>query len=258
MDNSEFETRAFADPYDTEQDFLEALSTCPERQQLLDEIRTFNARLGQVTGGIPTPPELCARLKAAVTEAASPTEAAAETVSNVVRLPSRSQPARLVVAAAALVLGIGMTYSTMFGSNQPSAAEIEFGQQVVNHVYAELDEIKASNGASLQQVNQAMGSIGGALDSDDAMERLGISFARDCIILPRNHSAHLVISGNRGAINIIIIDNSPVRREFTFSDDHFAAVVVPLENGNLVLVGEKSERLTDFQQVVDANLSWRI
>ena len=91
-----------------------------------------------------------------------------------------------------------------------------FGQQVVNHVYMELDEIGASSGASLQQVNQAVRSIGVTLVNDRALGQLGISFAKPCAILAQGSSAHLVADGNRGAVNIIITDNSPVRRQFSF------------------------------------------
>ena len=46
-----------------------------------------------------------------------------------------------MLRSVGLVLAVGVTYSSLFGGNQPSAQELEFGQQVVNHVYMELDEI---------------------------------------------------------------------------------------------------------------------
>ncbi len=258
MENSEFETRAFADPNDSAQDFLEALTANSERRQLVDEIRLFNERLGQITNSIGIPPELCNRLKAVAIDE-SPTTVKSIPQGDVPEYSGRKkQPLRLIAMAAALVLAVGVTFSTQFGNNQPSAAEMEFGQQVVNHVYTELDEISASTVASLQQISLAMGAIGSPEANIEAITSLGISFAKPCDILPRSRSAHLVINGNRGAVNIIIIDNSPVSRKFTFNDDRFSTVVVPLARGNLVLVGEKSERLADYQQLVDDNLTWAI
>ncbi|MEZ5490362.1 MAG: DUF3379 family protein [Gammaproteobacteria bacterium] len=258
MDNSEFETRVFANPEDNEQDFLDAVMALPERQKLLNEVRSFNDRLGRLTNGVSAPPELSSRLKSLVTGTDEEVRQESPAPDNVVRFPGRLRPTRRLSMAAVLVLAVGVAYSSLFGGNQPSAAEIAFGQQIVNHIYMELDEIGASSGASLQQVNQAVSSIGGALTSAGAISQLGISFAKPCAILPQGSSAHLVVSGNRGAVNIIITDNSPVRREFSFTDERFEAVIIPLEKGNLILVGEKNERLTDFQEMLNETLTWSI
>jgi hypothetical protein len=258
MDNSEFETRVFANPEDNEQDFLDAVIALPERQQLLNEVRSFNDRLGRLANGVSAPPELASRLKSLVTPTDEEVQQKSPAPDNVVRFPGRLWPTRRMSMAAVLVLAVGVAYSSLFGSNQPSAAEMAFGQQVVNHIYMELEEIRASSGASMQQVNQAVSSIGGTLVNDEAMSQLGISYAKPCAILPQGSSAHLVVKGNRGAVNIIITDNSPVRREFSFADERFEAVIIPLENGNLILVGEKNERLSDFQQVLNESVNWTI
>jgi len=250
MDNLEFETRAFADPEDSRQDLLDALSGNPDRQQLLEEVRAFNERLSRIAGSITPPSHLAERLRSVAAELHE------EPTGTVHRLPARRwQPMRLTAMAAALVVALGLTYSSLFGSNQPSAAELAFGQQVVNHIYLELAEIEASGSVSLQQVNQAVSRLGGSMANSQEM---GISFARPCAILPQTNSAHLVIDGRLGAVNVIIIENSPVRREFNFSDERFEAVVMPLERGNLILVGEKNERLEDYQRVLDESLVWSI
>ena len=143
-------------------------------------------------------------------------------------------------------------------SAQPSAQELEFGQQVVNHVYMELDEINARPGASYQQVNQVFGAVGASLADQQAMSSLGISLAKPCVILPQNSSAHVVMDGNIGAVNIIVVNNSPVSQQFKFSDDRFETVVIPLENGNLILVGEKNEPFTEVKRELDDQLTWVI
>ena len=258
MDNSEFEGRAFANPDDNDQDFLDALHDNPQRQQLLDEVQSFNHRLTTITSSVAAPADLAVRLKSIATVDESQQQTSA-TDDQVVNFPEpKRQPKRLLAIAAVLVLAVGVTYSSLFGGNQPSAQELAFGQQVVSHVYMELDEIDARPGASYQQANQVFGAVGGSIDSPQAMINLGISLAKPCSIIPQNSSAHLVMDGNVGAVNIIVVNNSPVRQQFSFSDDRFEAVVIPMENGNLILVGEKNETFIEVQRELDDSVSWVI
>ncbi len=272
MDNSEFETRAFAYPDDSDQDFQDALQASPARQALVDEIRSFNGRLEKIANAIAAPEELARRLKAAAVQheaevtdnRVDAAETAARSDGNggnatagVFPFPSRWRPSRLVAMAAAVVVAVGVTYSSLFG-NQPSAAELEFGQQVVNHVYTELDEIDISPVSNFQVINQVFSSVGGRLPDEVALNNRRITFARPCIVIPQYSSAHLVMEGDRGAVNIIFVNNSPVQQQFSFSEERFEVTVVPLTSGNLILVGEKDEPLREIQQFLADNVAWTI
>lgn len=258
MDNSEFESRAFANPDDSEQDFLDALQDNPQRQQFLNDIQSFNKRLSRITSSVTTPDGLSSRLKSAVDTDHSEEQTAVDT-DTMVSFPRRSlQPMRLAAMAAMLVLVVGLAYSTLFGGNQPSAQELEFGQLVVNHVYAELEEINTRPGASYQQVLQTFGAVGASVASPEIMNSLKFTFAEPCSITPRNISAHLVIDGNAGAVNIIMVRSSPVNRRFRFSDERFEAVIIPMENGNLILIGDQNESFEEVQRELSDQVSWTI
>jgi len=258
MDNSEFESRVFANPDDKDQDFLDALQDDPQRQDLLNEVQSFNDKLTRITSDVTAPGDLAARLKSVAAEDVSQKQASASD-RKVVSFPERQQrPTRMLAVAAALILAVGLIFSSLFGGNQPSAQELAFGQQVVNHVYMELDEIDSRPGASYQRANQVFGAVGGAIASPQAMNNLGISLAKPCVIVPQSNSAHLVMDGNAGAVNIIVVNNSPVRQQFSFSDDRFETIVIPMESGNLILVGEKNETFAEVQSELDDNVSWVI
>ena len=258
MDNSEFESRVFANPDDQNQDFLDALQDNPQRQQLLDEVQSFNESLGRITATVAAPADMANRLKSFAVEDDSQLQPLASG-NKVVSLPAQKRrPMRMVAMAAALVLAVGLTYSSLFGGNQPSAQELEFGQQVVSHVYMELEEIDSRPGASYQQVNQVFGAVGASLASQQAMVNLGVSLAKPCVIIPQNSSAHVVIDGNIGLVNIIVVNNSPVSQQFSFSDDRFETLVIPMENGNLILVGEKNETFSEVRRELDDSVSWVI
>jgi hypothetical protein len=177
---------------------------------------------------------------------------------NVIGFPKQRNPLRMLTMAAVLVLAVGVTYSALFGGSQPSAQELALGQEAVNHVYMELDEIESRPGASFQQVNQVFGAVGATVAGPQVLSSLGISLAKPCVIIPQNSSAHLVVDGSLGAVNIIVIDNTPVSQQFSFSDDRFETVVIPMENGNLILVGEKNETFNEVQRELDDLVTWVI
>ena len=258
MDNSEFESRVFANPDDKDQDFLDALQDNPQRQQLLDEVQSFNENLTRITSRVVAPADIATQLKSVAAEQETQTQDSTS-ADKVVAFPARKRrTTRVFAMAAALVLAVGLTYSSLFGGNQPSAQELEFGQQVVNHVYMELEEIDSRPGVSYQQVNQAFGEVGASLANQQALATLGISFAKPCVVIPQNSSAHVVMDGNMGFVNIIVVNNSPVSQQFSFSDGRFEAVVIPMENGNLILVGEKNETFNDVRRELDDSLTWVI
>jgi hypothetical protein len=257
MDNSEFESRVFANPDDNDRDFLEALETDPLRRQLLDEVQSFNDDLTRITSSVAAPASLGDRLKSITMDDQSSAGTAASD-DNVVNLPERGNAFRMLTVAAVLVLAVGVTYSSLFGGNQPTAQELAFGQQVVNHVYMELDEIDSRPGASFQQVTQVFGAVGATVAGPQVVNTLGISFAKPCAIIPQNSSAHLVMDGSAGAVNIIVINNSPVSQQFSFSDDRFETVVIPMEDGNLILVGEINETFNEVRRELDDLVTWVI
>jgi hypothetical protein len=206
---------------------------------------------------VPVPAEFVAKLKG-LNDAEKPLDSGAAAGGNVMPFPRVRQPLRLAAMAAVLVLAVGFGYSALFTGNQPSTLEMALGRQAVEHIYLEQDEIDARQGVSVQLVSQIIADVGVSLAGDGAVDSMQINFAKPCIILPEYNSAHLVMEGSRGAISVIVIDNSPVTREFTFSDDRYTTVVAPFENGNLILVGERDETLATYRDVVTENMEWVI
>lgn len=254
MDNSEFEIRAMTNPDDQGQDFIDALKEDPSRQQLLDDARAFDQRLQNSMNSITGPAALADRLKTNTQDAAEPESRS----NNVVALNKPWLPFRGFALAASLVLALGVTYSLLSGSSEPSAAELAFGQQVMDHVYMEIDQVDSQEDVSYQVVSQVVGSVGGQMRNRDSMDNLGVSFAKPCVIIPENQSAHLALAGNQGAVNVIVVNNSPVKAEFTISDERFDGVVIPFDGGNLILVAEKQESLANYRELLTDNVDWVI
>ena len=71
--------------------------------------------------------------------------------------------------------------------------------------------------------------------------------------------SRVIEPGDQVYVTLRVVDpDAGDTHAYSVSDDRFEAVVVPLDRGNLILVGEKNEPLADYQQVVDDNLVWTI
>ena len=100
------------------------------------------------------------------------------------------------------------------------------------------------------------GHINGLPSCIGPSQRFDVRFAKPCTILPAYESAHLVLEGRQGAVSVI--NNSPVDVEFSIRDERFIGIVVPMEQGNMILVGEKNEYLNQFASMFSKNVEWAI
>jgi hypothetical protein len=49
-----------------------------------------------------------------------------------------------------------------------------------------------------------------------------------------------------------------VQAEFAIGDERFSGIVIPVEGGNLILVGEKQESLNNYREIFSENVDWVI
>ncbi len=171
--------------------------------------------------------------------------------------------AKTTAIAAILLLAVGVTFSLMFNSG-PSSAEIAFGNEVIQHLYVDEVEIKAitagtdSSILAMPVINQAMADSGTRLVNVDFLQGIPVRMAKPCPVLPAYQSAHLVIQGSQGAVSIIVVNNSPVSLEYTIRDDRFEGVVVPMGEGNMILLGESDENLDQYKDLFSEGVDWVI
>lgn len=174
---------------------------------------------------------------------------------------------RYYAIAASLLLAVGISAALIDfpdSSVNPTTAELALGEEILAHLYIDSDEIDAINlggdlGAiAMPAVNEVMANAGTQLLSNAFMQNLPVRSAKPCIILPAFQSAHLLVMGDQGAVSIIVINNSPVSGEYSFRDDRFVGIVVPMEAGNMILVGERSEDLDQLKALFSENLEWVI
>ena len=82
--------------------------------------------------------------------------------------------------------------------------------------------------------------------------------AKPCEILTAYENAHLMLEGSQGAVTMIVINTSPVDVEFSILAERFIGIIVPMDQGNMVLVGEKDKDLYQFASMLSENVEWVI
>lgn len=244
MDEIEFRKRVYANPNKPDQEALDAARDNPAFQKILEQTRELELGLDGALNEAAVPTGLKEKLMAI------PDTAETGNVSHI--SPVKQNLFQYYAMAASLLLAVGVTFSLSF-NNPLSPADLEFGNDILAHLYEDAEEIDSINRGlfedilAMPAINESMVDTGTHLVSNGSIQELAIRSAKPCVILPAYNSAHLLIDGTQGAVSVIVIDNSPVEGEYSIRDGRFRGVVVPMGDGNMILVGEKNENLDRYK-----------
>ncbi|MEQ8315180.1 MAG: DUF3379 family protein [Gammaproteobacteria bacterium] len=261
MDKEEFQQRVYSNPGDPGEEVLAAARENPDLKKILDEAQNMEAEMQAIVSSVVVPEGLHNKLLDIAANESAETDG--EAAPNVVALPSPTANFfQYYAMAACLLLAIGVTFTLTFDPG-PSEPELAMGNEVIRHIYMESSELALleaddrDTDVSWQEVDLIMSNAGVQFAST-ARQDSALFYANPCIVIPDYASAHLMVEGNRGAINVFVIQNSPVSNEFQIRDERFDGLVVPMEQGNLVLVGEDGEDLERAKNLFTENLEWVI
>lgn len=264
MDELEFRKRVYANPRDLDDEILELARANPAYQKIVDETLAFEDSLGSLIESSETPEGLITQLLALPETDERESATVASASSNVSPIGAKKQSVfQYFAVAASLILAVGIVFSLSINGG-PSSADIVFGNELLAHLHHDIEEIDdITNGETyavlgLDEVNTSMANAGTRLASSNGAQQYEVRSAKPCEILPAYQSAHLVLEGSHGAVSVIVINNSPVDVEFSFRDDRFNGIVVPMEQGNMILVGEKNEDLNQYASMFSENVEWVI
>lgn len=263
MDEIEFRKRVYTNPLAADQEILDIAAGNSELQETLKQTQNMEKDMHGIMNSVSVPDGLKEKLLA-IPEMEQPEDSSAATLQALAAKPAaNSNYFQYFAVAASLVLALGVTFSLTYNSG-PSTAEIAFGNEVLQHLYHESVEVDAvTNGTSetvvgMPMIRDAMIGVGTQLVSNSFMETMPVRFAKPCNIIPAYDSAHLIIEGSKGAVSVFVINNSPVSVEYKIQDERFNGVVIPMSEGNMILVGEQSEDLGQYKDLFSQNVDWVI
>ena len=238
MDDLEFRTRAFSNPLDEQEDFKAAADASPERRQLLRELNELEQNLQLTLTSVDIPAGLQRKLK----QHARPASA------------SRSR--RFFALAASLVVAAGLALN-LFLQPGLSAQDLALHDELVEHLHQEAPDYDSSGDISWSQVESILAAAGTSLKTSDELASMHMIFARLCGV-GGSRSAHLVTRGEHGPVSIIFIRTTPVSRNVELRDERFQGRIIPVNEGNMALIGEKNEPLGRYEKLLRDNIEWSI
>ncbi len=247
MDDLEFRKRAYANPNDQSAEFLAASNASPERTQLLKQLQALDKRVTAAANSVVVPEGLAARLKSID--------------SNVVAIKANKTGfKRYIAIAASLVVAVGLALSPGLFSPRPSAADLQFHDDVLGHVYKEISRFDLTrDDVSFTQINNVLErEAGGHFRDNERIKQLHIKFANGCRIASNGRGAHIVLDGSKGAISVMVVHSSPVSTTFDVKDTRFVGKIIPFGKGNLIIVGEKDEPLEAYESMIAEAFEWSI
>jgi hypothetical protein len=240
MDDLEFRKRAFSNPFDEQDDFRAAADASPERRLLLKELNELEQDLQRTLTAVEIPAGLQRKLK----QHARPASASA----------SRSR--RFVALAASLVVAAGLALN-LFLQPGLSAQDLALHDELVEHLHQEAPDYDSSGDISWSQVESILAAAGTSLKTSDELASMHMIFARLCGV-GGSRSAHLVTRGEHGPVSIIFIRTAPVSRNVELRDERFQGRIIPVNEGNMALIGEKNEPLGRYEKLLRDNIEWSI
>lgn len=248
MDDNEFRKRAFSDPRGDDPDLHDAARGNSGRQKLMAEIAELEERISSAISAVPVPADLVTRLKQQV----EPTPAASH------------NPGRYFLLAAMVVVAVAVTIMFPGIQDNPSAQDLAFRDNLIEHLHREAPAYDGDSSAHWSEASSVLTTAGvlasgsGQSRNENPLRAAGIKFARHCDLGDAGRSAHIVLEGERGPVSVIFAANKPVDHTLDIEDERFHGRIIPTEHGNMAIIGEQGEVLTDYEVLVTDSIGWSI
>jgi hypothetical protein len=244
MDDLEFRTRAFSNPHDDQADFSAASESDPDKRRLVNELIDMDKLILKSFSATPVPPGLRSKLLDLTTKE----HQSAKTGRYL------SRPAYALAASLVLATGLGFSVT----QSRPNAADLALHDALLAHLHHEAPRYSGTTAIQWSQVEAVLHAAGASLANGQEVARLHLTFANLCGLGGSQRGAHIVALGQHGPVSIIFINNTPVSTRVKLKDDRFKGQIIPLEQGNMAVIGEKAESLGRFEKMMRSNLEWSI
>lgn len=233
MDDLEFRRRAYAEPNCQDKDFLIKKNQSSENTQLVDHIQSLDQQIEQAIN-------------------IDPPQGLAERILLNQALDSHSQKKHHLRVALSMAASVLLVFGLVFSFLQPGPG-IKLEQQVLSHVYDELDHLIEKQNKDIHHINQMLSSHGAELKQDIGQ----VNYLGTCNIA-NQEGVHIVLSGVKGSVTVMMLPHITIDTEHSISDDRFQGTILPTARGSMAILGEKGEPLDQVEKKIINNLSWVI
>jgi len=229
MNFSEFKKLIGADPHNRDSATLRARNSAPEFEAAAAEAEVFEEKL-QSALSIQPPADLLDSIKA------------------ISQQPAKRRNWIPLAMAASLLITVGAVTLVWKQSHQWESVEA----YVADHYSHDGSKLvaQATELVAQQDIDKIMAKLGAAAD-----ERLSgrIKFIKFCPT-PEGRGAHMVVSTDQGPMTIIFMPETQVADGEMLEFDQMHAMLVNLEHGSAVIIGEQGQAVENLQAMVRESL----
>ena len=237
IDDLQFRRNIYADPSTTDEVMLSAQKTDPSKKQLAQELCQLDKKIQQALA-VPVPDELCNKLLLRQTLA-------------VHQQQKHKKRLHLALAASVAILaGVVINYL------QFSSTYTNSGDYALAHVYHEKNDFSNTDNTrvSLTTLNDKMGTFKGQFTGS-----MGELISADYCRFDGMKSLHLVFQGVTDIVTVFVI---PQKEHLAFinrfNDDKLQGESLRYANADILVVADKNESLSDWQNTINKNITWSI
>lgn len=237
MDDLQFRRRIYADPTSLDNDIIEAKNNDPSKKKLAQELCILDEKLKQAMQ-IPVPDDLCNKLLLRQTLRTHQQE-------------KRKTKFHLALAASvAIIAGLVVNYI------QHSNSYSDLGDYAIAHVYHE-EGIFSNNDTtrvSLTSLNEKMSTFHGSFKNE-----MGELISADYCRFDGLKSLHLVFKGLTDTVTVFVVPKEEhLRFTSKFNDNKLYGESLSFAENNIIVVADKNESLSQWQQSINNNITWDI
>jgi hypothetical protein len=235
MDDLQFRRSIYADPNSQDQEFLDAIASDPAKQKFAQEIHQLDDKINQAMN-VDVPDDLYNKLILRQTLASHQQQ-------------KRKKRIHLAMAAS-VAFAVGLTLNFM----QFSSAYTTLGDYALAHVYHEDNYWHNSDEAnvSLSSLNQKMAAFDGRF-----LTSVGKLISADYCRFDSMKSLHLVFQGKTSLVTVFVVpQNDDLRFDARFNDSNLQGRSEQFSKTNIIVIGDKNESLSQWQQTIRDNVQW--
>jgi hypothetical protein len=237
MDDLQFRRSIYADPHSNEDELAKAKATDPSKQKFAQEIEQLDEKILSALK-VPVPEELSERL------------ILRQTLESHQQEKKKKRVHLALAASVAFVMGLTINFM------QFSSAYTNVGDYAFAHVAHESEYFTNTDEANvtLASLNQKMEAFNGSF-----ADTLGELIFADYCRFDGMKSLHLVYKGINSPVNVFVIPkNDHLEFNSDFSKSDLNGKTQQFKDANIIVVGDKTERLDTWQQNIKANVRWSI
>lgn len=236
MDELEFRRRVLSNPKDQDEALLKAALTDAQKKKFFDEMRHFDQELEKGLKAIPVPEGLADKILLN---------------QSFEQFQDKQKNHRWHIAlAASIAFIIGLSVNLIQIPNSPNMGEL-----AIEHVQNEwLFTEQINENADIHTVNAKLAKYGGALQ-----QGLGHIYYVNHCSFNGAPALHMILAGEKSKITLFIVPKSNnLSIDPVYTRGNMRAMVMPVQNANLVIVADKAEPVAKLEQKLESSINWSI